>query len=196
MSSETVRYTNVAIGLHWLIALMLIGQIAGGWYMTHVPEPFSALQFQLYQLHKSFGLMVLFLSLIRLGWRLSHKVPGLPDGMKSWERIGARISHIGFYVLMIGVPLGGWAVVSASPFAESVPTLIFGVVPWPHLPFFVHVEDKQALYALISRMHMVFAFTILALFFLHVGAALKHHFIVRDGVLARMAPFLRSRGNA
>ncbi|MEL7485882.1 MAG: cytochrome b [Pseudomonadota bacterium] len=193
MASESARYTSVAIILHWLIALLIIGQIAGGWYMTHLVPEASSQQFQLYQLHKSFGVTILLASLVRLGWRFTHRPPALPNGMAGWERVGARISHIAFYGLMIGVPLGGWALVSASPFAGSVPTFLFGVIPWPHLPFFEGVEDRAALAETIAGMHELFAKTILVLLALHIGAALKHHFVSRDDVLARMIPFIRSR---
>ena len=192
MALESQRYTTVAIILHWLIAILIIGQIAGGKYMTGLPDT-EASKFELYQLHKSFGLSILFLSLLRLAWRLTHRPPPLPDGMAGWEKTGARLSHVGFYVLMIMVPLGGWAVVSASPFASSVPTYIFGVIPWPHLPFFEGIEDKAALYEKIAGLHEFFAFAILGLLALHVSAALKHHFVNKDSVLARMAPIFRQR---
>ena len=175
-----------------MIAALIIGQIAGGLYMTRLPND-AASKFEIYQLHKSFGLSILFLSLLRLVWRLTHRPPALPEGMAGWEKTGARLSHIGFYALMIMVPLGGWAVVSASPFASSVPTYIFGVIPWPHLPFFESVEDKAALYEQVAAMHKYFAFAILGLLALHVSAALKHHFVNKDSVLARMAPIFRQR---
>ncbi len=189
VSVETQSYTKVAIALHWVIAAMILGQIAGGVYMSGLP--LSTQKFELYQAHKSFGITVLFLSLTRLGWRLTHPSPPLPEGMTAWERRLARVSHIGFYALMIGVPIGGWAVVSASPLADSVPTKLFGVIPWPHMPFFGGVEDRTSLYETIAGMHELFAFATLGLMGLHVGAALKHHFIAKDDVLVRMIPLLR-----
>lgn len=188
--TNPTRYSLVAIILHWVIALLIIGQIIGGLVMVRVLGDGSSLKFELYQHHKSFGLTILFLSMIRLGWRLAHRPPALPEGMAGWERAGARFSHIAFYALMIGVPLGGWAVVSASPFAASVPTYIFGVIPWPHLPFFENVEDRQALTEQLAQFHEWFALSIVALLVLHVGAALKHHYIEKDDVLTRMIPFL------
>lgn len=189
MSTASARYTSVAIGLHWLIAFLILAQIAGGLYMHNLPN--GPDKFELYQLHKSFGITILSLSILRLAWRLTHPTPGLPEGMKNWERTAARVTHFGFYALMIGVPLGGWALVSASPLADSVPTLLFGVIPWPHMPFFGGVEDRKALAEIIAEMHEYGAFTILGLFALHVAAALKHHFVNKDGVLGRMIPFLR-----
>lgn len=188
---ETKKYTTVAIILHWLIAVLILGQIAGGLYMSSLPGG-SPEKFDLFQLHKSFGLSILFLSLLRLAWRLLHRPPPLPETMKGSEKVAARLSHIGFYGLMIGVPLIGWALASASPFAASVPTYIFGVVPWPHLPFFEGIEDRAALAQRIAEIHKFFALSILALLVLHVGAALKHHFSDKDDVLSRMLPMLKS----
>ena len=191
-AAATARYTSVAIALHWIMAALILGQIAGGLYMHNLPNS-DASKVQLYQMHKSFGITILLLAIVRLGWRLSHPVPALPAGMPGWQKAAARISHFGFYALMIGVPLGGWALVSASPFADSVPTYLFGVVPWPHMPFFGGVEDRKALAGAIAEMHEYGAFTILGLFGLHVAAALKHHLQDKDGVLQRMVPVLRSR---
>ncbi|MEO0398845.1 MAG: cytochrome b [Pseudomonadota bacterium] len=189
MSTQADRYTAVAIALHWIIAAMILGQIIGGMYMAGLP--LGSEKFELYQAHKSFGITVLFLSLVRLAWRLAHRPPPLPDGMENWERMAARASHIVFYALMIGVPLGGWAVVSASPLAESVPTLLFGVIPWPHLPFFAGFENREGIAEALAGMHGLAGISILGLLLVHVGAALQHHLIKQDDVLARMLPFLR-----
>ena len=184
----TDKYTGVAIGLHWLIALLILGQIAGGIYMADLAN--SASKFELYQQHKSFGITILILSLFRLAWRFTHAVPPLPEGMKNWERLAARGTHIAFYILMIGIPIGGWALVSASPFADSVPTYVFGIVPWPHMPFFGGVADREALAASLAGLHKTGAFATMGLLVLHIAAALKHHFVNKDTVLARMSPFV------
>ncbi|MCB2114389.1 MAG: cytochrome b [Parvularculaceae bacterium] len=189
--ASTERYTPVAIALHWLIAILLVGQLAGGFYMHGLPKEQAELKFELYQLHKSFGVTILFLTLIRLGWRLTHRAPALPDAMAAWEKAAARGAHAGFYVLLVALPLAGWLVVSASPLADSVPTYLFGVIPWPHLPFFEGVEDRRALSHEIAEIHEYLAFAMIALIVLHLGAALKHQFINRDGVLGRMLPFLK-----
>ncbi|MEM9013674.1 MAG: cytochrome b [Pseudomonadota bacterium] len=192
--TSTPRYTNVAIGLHWIIAMLILGQIFGGLYMVRA-LPDGPDKFELYQLHKSFGITILLLSLLRLGWRIAHRPPALPSGMANWERIGARASHAAFYGLMIGVPLGGWALVSASPFASSAPTFLFGVIPWPHLPFFEGVADRDALAERISGLHEFFALSTLGLLGLHIAAALKHHIVNRDHVLSAMLPIIRPRNS-
>lgn len=191
--SSHSRYTNVAIILHWMIAALIIGQVAGGFLMVNLGETQSALKFELFQWHKSFGIMILVLTLIRIVWRLTHRPPALPDSLKSYERALARLTHVGFYVLLVAAPLAGWALVSASPFASSVQTYLFGVIHLPHLPFFEDVENRREVAGQIAEAHELLAFGIITLFLLHVGAALKHHFVDRDGVLQRMAPFLAHR---
>jgi len=181
------RYTTVAIALHWTIALLIVGQIAGGLYMHELPNS-DPQKFQIYQLHKSFGISVLLLSLGRLAWRATHPAPALPGNLKPWERIAARVTHIGFYVLMIGTPLLGWAMVSASPY--NIDTVLFGVVPWPHIP---GVESSKDVEGVFKELHEIAAFAIIGLLVLHVAAALKHHFMLKDAVVGRMIPVVKPR---
>lgn len=191
---QSQRYSTIAIALHWLIALLILGQIAGGYIMVELVSTGSSLQFSLFQWHKSFGITILLLSLVRLGWRLTHRPPPLPEDMSGWERLVARLTHIAFYVAMIALPLLGWAVVSSSPYAASVPTMIFGLIPLPHLPFFAGSADPASVNDLLSGLHGWLAYGTLALVVLHVAAALKHHFVERDGVLARMLPAAAREG--
>ncbi|MCQ8185379.1 cytochrome b [Parvularcula maris] len=180
MSTETQRYSSVAKALHWLIAVMIIVQIPTGFIMHNLA--FSETKYTMYQLHKSFGLIVLTLSLLRLGWRLTHKAPALPDHMKPWERVLARITHVGFYALIIGIPLTGWLMVSASPL--GIDTKIFYVIPVPHWP----VPVGEAAESFWIETHEVLAKITIGLLVLHVGGALKHHFVDKDSVLLRMVP--------
>jgi len=184
MSTHAAHYSRVAIILHWLIAFLIIAQIVGGKYMNSLE--FGDLKFQLFQTHKSFGITILILSVLRLIWRLLHKAPDLPVAMKFWERLAAKLTHWGFYILMIGTPLMGWALVSASPI--NIPTRLFKIVPWPNLP---GIERSEALAQTFSNAHEKMVWGIVLLLILHVGAALKHHLIEKDDVLARMLPFLR-----
>lgn len=179
-------YTKTAILLHWLIALMIIGQLIGGKVMMWMdPKP---LKFEIFQLHKSFGFIILALSLLRLIWRLLHKAPALPDGMKPIERIGAHLSHIGFYVLMIGIPLSGWIMVSAS--TTRITTKIFKMVKVPDFP---GVTRSEYMEGLTENVHEKLSIIMILLIGLHIGAALKHHFINKDDVLTRMVPRLRRK---
>ena len=166
------RYSRVAIWLHWVIAAALAGQIALGHAM-----PRDASGFALYQLHKSVGITILVLSVARLLWRFNHARPAPIEG-----GIGgflAKAVHCGFYAFMILGPLTGWALVSTAP--VNVPTLIFGVIPLPHLPL---AGDSE----IWEQAHEIVANVGLLLFLLHVAGALRHHFLIRDGLLARMAP--------
>ncbi|WP_409432284.1 cytochrome b [Litorimonas sp. RW-G-Af-16] len=177
-STQTVRYTRVAITLHWLIALMIIGLLAFGVLMTNEAIPN---RFALYQWHKSFGITVLFLSFVRLFWRLGHKPPPLPDGTKGWEIAASKLTHIGFYVLMIGMPLIGWAMVSASKL--PIPTVLFYTIPWPNMP---GIPRDEGLEDLLKLFHEIGGKLMIALILLHFAAAMKHHFIAKDGLLSRM----------
>jgi len=192
-ATEKDSYTSVAIALHWLIALLIVGQLFGGFYMHKLPDAQSALKFELYQWHKSFGVTILMLTLVRLGWRLTHKPPALPTKMAGWERFLARGAHFGFYALLIALPLVGWAVASSSPIAESVQTYLFGVIHWPHLPFFEGVENRKELSHEIAEIHEYLAFAMIGLMALHVAAALKHQLFDRDEVVGHMIPFLRKK---
>ena len=180
------RYSRIAIWLHWMIAILIIGQLAGGKIM-HLMDP-SSLKFELYQYHKSFGIMILLLSCLRLFWRLGHKPPALPTTMKPWEQRVANLSHKAFYVLVIGIPLSGWAMVSASTF--GLKTKLFKLIPWPHIP---GVPQSESLETQLKQAHEVLAIFVFALLLLHIGAALKHHFKDRDDVLTRMVPRLKIR---
>ena len=181
-STASPRYSRVAINLHWVMAVLILGVIAVGFLMTQdwLPHRFTVIQW-----HKSFGICVLVLSLMRLIWRLTHKPPALPGGMKIWEIWAAKLTHIGFYVLMIGVPLLGWAMVSASPL--PIENKIFFLIPIPDMP---GVTASKGATERLKDFHEIGAKLILLLFVLHVGAALKHHFVAKDGILARMIPKL------
>ncbi len=174
------RYNSVAISLHWLIALLILGLLASGFIMGELEN--SAFKYKIFQLHKSFGITVLGLSLLRLAWRLLTPVPALPDG-KTWEIWLARAVRLGFYVLMIGMPLVGWLGVSTSPL--KIPTVLFGLVPLPNLPFFQDVPEAAKQF---FELHETMAFIMIGLLCLHLGAAVKHHFLFKNDVLLRMAP--------
>ena len=179
------RYSSVAVALHWAIAFLIIGQILGGQYMHNLPNT-SPIKFDLYQLHKSFGLSILVLTVVRLAWRFMHAPPALPAAMPGWQKLAARGTHWVFYALMLLTPLAGWAIVSVSP--TDIPTRWFGVFPVPHLPFFEGVADRGAQEELFEEVHEILAKGILFLLALHVAAALKHHFLDKDGVLRSMLP--------
>jgi cytochrome b561 len=182
------RYTTVAIVLHWLIALILISNFVLAWQFEDAK---GLAKFELFQWHKSLGITVLVLSLVRLAWRLINPPPPPLASMKPWQQHASMAVHLGFYVIMIGMPMSGWLMVSASP--RNIPTLLFGVINLPYLPF-VHglaVEQAKALAEAFSEAHEVMAWITYGLIGLHVGAALKHQFLDRDTIVSRMIPFLK-----
>jgi len=183
-STSSATYGPVAKFLHWLIAIAIIAMLAIGWTMGSLPMGHDKIA--LIQLHKSIGITILLLSLFRLGWRLKHTAPPLPDHMATWEKIAAEATHVAFYVLIIGMPLTGWVMVSASPL--NVPTVLYGFIPWPHLPILPELENKKEISHIFNRMHGIAAYIVAALLVLHIAAAQKHHWIDRDDVLTRMAP--------
>ncbi|MBB5046449.1 cytochrome b561 [Rhodopseudomonas rhenobacensis] len=185
------RYTGVAIGLHWLIAALIVALIVIGLTMAHAPIA-MATKFQLYQLHKSIGISVLGLAVLRVLWRLTHRPPALPERMPQLERKAAAGSHALLYLFMIGLPLTGWALVSASPL--KIPTVLFGVLSWPDLPWLPHLADKARWSAVFDNIHAYGAFVLIALIGLHSAAALRHHFVVGDDVLHRMLPGVKPAG--
>ncbi|MBI1331081.1 MAG: cytochrome b [Alphaproteobacteria bacterium] len=184
-AQQVSRYDSVAIALHWTIAALLIANIALGLYFGDLPRSDPS-KFLLAQTHKSIGLTVLVLTLARIGWRLTHRVPGLPPDMPALLKLAARGAHVLLYVVMLGLPLTGWAMVSSSPL--GLPTKYFGLFDWPNLGYFANqpVEQKRAFIGAFHESHEILANIAIALIILHVGAALYHQFVRRDGVAMRM----------
>ncbi len=185
MPAIKTRYDSVAITIHWLTALAILALLAMGFVMTSA-KPGSALQFSLFQWHKSVGITVLALTVLRLAWRLAHHAPALPDTMPVLEKLAAHLGHVGLYGLLFALPLSGWAVVSTSPF--NIPTVLYGVLPLPHLEFLTLLAPKGTINPVVSEAHELAAWLLIALLVVHIAAALRHHFLVRDTVLTRMLP--------
>ncbi len=185
MVTSSARYNNIAVLLHWLIAAAIIFQLGLGWRMGD--EPKGAGAYALFQLHKSIGFSILFLSLFRVVWRLTHKAPELPNTMPQWEQWAAKLAHLAFYGIMLGLPLTGWLLVSAS--STNIPTVLFGVVPFPHLPFIptLAADIKHQLHEFAEDSHALLAIATMGLLLLHIGAVLKHQLIVKDSVFSHMA---------
>lgn len=180
------RYSGVAIALHWLIALMIIGNLTVGLLFDTLEAWDKPLYFSAVQLHKSSGLTILALSLARLGWRLANPPPPLPDHMTRLEHRLAKATHWGFYALMLALPLTGWLMSSASPL--NFPILWFGLFEVPKLPIAQSAETAGVLH----DRHELLAWVAIGVLALHVAGALKHHFLDRDEVLARMLPPIKA----
>jgi len=181
-SPSAVRYTGVAIALHWAMAFLLLFMIWLGWNMDDNEAR--------YQLHKSVGITLLFLTLARIAWRVLNPPPPLPDDMKFHERMLAQAVQVGFYVLMLVIPLAGWLLVSISPFQIS--TVLYGVIDWPHLPFTSGLRSggENLLHVIVENIHSKGAWVLIILLGLHVAGAVKHEFGGTDGVLKRVVPGL------
>ena len=173
LQADAGHYSRVARWLHWAMALLIIGNLAGGLLHDFLPDAVMPAHF-------FSGILILFLTVLRFGWRLTHRPPAYPASMANWERWASTIVHMALYVLMILIPLSGWVMMSASPYAID----IFGLFTIPDLP----VAESRDLAGMMSERHEVLAFGMIGLLALHVAAALRHHYIKRDGVLARMLP--------
>jgi cytochrome b561 len=171
------RYSGVAIGLHWLIAIAIAGAFAVGLYMSDLP--LSPQKLKIYSWHKWAGVTIFSCVLLRLAWRLSHRPPELPAAMPVWQHMAAEAMHVLLYLLMFAVPLSGWLMSSALGFQ----TVWFGLLPLPDL-----LAKNVELGEFLEEVHSFLNFSMAALVVAHLGAALKHHFIDRDDVLARMLP--------
>ena len=182
MTDSTGRYSRGAVILHWLIALMIIGNFLGALLSEDLPRDQKIV---VMGYHKATGILILLLSIARLGWRITHRPPPLAETLKVWEAALTRVTHTLFYFLMIAVPMAGWGLHSAA--REGAPISMFGLFNFPALP----VAWDKATRDVLHDLHELTATAMLVLFVLHVGAALKHQFIDRDRTLARMLPFLR-----
>jgi cytochrome b561 len=184
---KVLGYSPVAIALHWLIAVAVIFNLCLGEYFGDLPRGDPNL-FALVQFHKSVGLTVLVLSLARLAWRLINPVPPLPASMHPAMRVLARATHVLLYVLIIAIPLSGWAMVSASPL--GLPTMYFGLFQWPHIPLLAHLPRAQKIPLRhdLMAVHATLATAAIALIAIHIAGALYHQFVRRDDVLGRMLP--------
>lgn len=177
--SSNPAYSSVAIALHWLIALAVFVIVPLGAYMHDLP--LSPSKLQLYSYHKSLGACILVLMLLRLVWRKTHQPPALPATMSAREqKIAHGIAH-GMYFFLFTSPLTGWLM--SSFFGKTV--VVFGLLPLPDL-----VSPNESLGELFTTLHMISNFTLATLISLHILASLKHHFIDKDGVMARMVPWL------
>jgi cytochrome b561 len=185
-------YNKVSRLLHWTIAVLIIGLLCGGLLMGNIPNSSLALKVGVYNWHKSIGLTILVLSIIRLVWRLTHRPPALPDSMKKGEVMITKIMHTAFYVFMIVMPLVGWSIISTSKFPSK---LFNSPVTIPVLPFWkdLGAAPKKEIHELFEETHEIMAFIAIALIVLHVAAALKHHFVAKDDILVRMMPSLNKK---
>ena len=166
---------------HWVMAALIFAQIAlglvaAGWHV-------SPTKLNLFVWHKSTGMLILALLALRLLWRLSNPAPALPTDMAAWERMGAHLSHFLLYMLMVALPLTGWVISSAS----NVPFRIFWTIPLPAI-----TAPDKATADLFTSLHGWLVALLSLVLLAHIGAALRHHYVKKDTVLARMLPWSTS----
>jgi cytochrome b561 len=168
-------YTPVAKSLHWLMAVLILGLLALGIYMSDLP--LSPQKLELYSWHKWFGVTVFVLLWLRLAWRVTHRPPALPESMSAPMRLAAHAGHAALYGLMIASPLSGWLMSSAKGFQ----TVWFGVLPIPDL-----LGRDRALGDLLQQVHKALNLLLMLTLSGHLAAALWHHFVLKDDTLRRM----------
>ncbi len=179
-TSPPARYTAVAQSFHWIIAALIVTQFTLAWMADDLPLGMHKLA--LLARHKSFGMTVLMLAILRLLWRLKNPPPALPADMKPIERWLAKATHIGFYVLLFAMPLTGWMMSSAKNYSVSW----FGLFTWPNL-----IGQNDTAFEFLKSTHEILSDALFALAALHILAALKHHFWNKDDVFTRMLPFAK-----
>lgn len=183
-SSAEARYTTTAITLHWLIAVLLVGQFAFGFLLEDIPRGTPARGIYV-NLHKSTGILIGLLILLRIFWRLTHAPPALPLTIPAWRRLAARSSHVMLYLCMLSMPLSGYLGSNFSRHGIKFFNAIF-LPPWG--------PDDKTWYALFNRTHQVTALVLAAFVILHLLAVAKHVLIDRDRLLLRMWPSPRLSG--
>ena len=186
MTALVRRYTKTAIALHWLIAAMILTNLLIVWTVDVLPEDRVRAAINL---HKSIGLTVLGLVIVRFLWRQTHTPPPLPAEYPTIEKRGAHAVHLIFYAVMFALPLTGWMHDSAFKGAAEHPLTIFGL-PWFRIGAIASLPQpqKEHWHDVFFSWHAAAAYALYALFVLHIGGALKHQFIDKKPELQRMSP--------
>ena len=179
------RYSPVAIVFHWTMAALVIFQLFWGWWMGRLPV--GAEKVGAHDLHYAIGVVMLVLAIGRGAWRMLAPGPINDADKPGWESTAAHVTHYLFYLCLFGLPLTGWAMISATAREEDLTLL--GFVAWPQMPMQdLSMAARWRVEAISEWMHWGLVLTLLALIPIHVGAALKHHFIDRDDVFHGMLP--------
>jgi cytochrome b561 len=174
------RYTAVAQLFHWVIAALIVTQFALAWTADDLPLGMHKLA--LLARHKSVGMTILMLAILRLLWRFRNPPPELPAGMTPIERTVARATHIAFYLLLFAMPITGWTMSSAKNYSVSW----FGLFTWPNL-----IAPNDAAFNVLKSTHDCLSYALFSIAVLHILAALKHHFWNKDDVFLRMLPLTK-----
>jgi cytochrome b561 len=181
------RYTKAAVVLHWLIASGIIINVALAWlWPHHLPDDVVR---PAIDVHKSIGVTVLGLAVMRLLWRLGHRPPPLPGAYAKWERTASHVTHVLLYVLIFAMPLTGWIMDSAWKDAPTHPISFFGTaVELPRIAYFMHLEPglRDRVHDIFGEAHVWASYLLYFLFTAHVAGALKHQWLDREAEVQRM----------
>lgn len=176
-TNAAARYSRGAVILHWLIAALVLFNVVVALATDDAPKP---VRMYWMPMHMAVGVLVLALSVIRIGWRISHRPPPLDPALATWERMLATGVHALFYVLLIAIPITGWLMVSAP--ADAGPISFFGLFNVPALP----VAGNKTAEEIGHEGHEIMGFVMIGLVLLHVAGALKHQLFDRRPSLGRM----------
>ncbi len=184
---EHTGYTGAAKGFHWVVALLIFIQFPLAWIMGDLP---GLQKFQAYNWHKSIGITVLALMVLRVVWRLFNPAPALPPSMPALERKAAHLGHLALYAAIFLMTLSGWAMISVS----DKPSVLFQYTRFPLLPVLrdLPVAQKKEYLGVFEQIHGVMGYLLLALIGGHIAAVIRHAFLLKDGVSTRMMPRFRS----
>ncbi len=187
--SQTVsqRYTGPAIVLHWTVSVLIFINIALALSVDSLPDAWQRPDINL---HKSIGITVLGLAIMRLLWRVSHRPPALPPNYAPWEKTAAHAAHWILYGLIFLMPISGWLHDSAFKDAAQHPLVLFGVIPWFRIGLVQNQDPatKAFLHGLFGQIHTSLAYVIYAMVGVHIAGALKHQFLDKQPELQRMLP--------
>ena len=169
------KYNKTAVFLHWSIAILMIGNCLLGLLFQFISDENIRLAIDT---HKSFGITVLGLVVLRVLWRMSHPAPALPSSHARVEVLGAKLGHAALYVLMIALPLSGWMHDSAWKDAAAHPMNLFWSIPWPRISMIANIEAvrKEHLHDLFGQIHNISSYVLYGILALHIAGALKHQY--------------------
>ena len=178
------RYPRSVAITHWAMALCFALMLCSGYVMTWEDLLPNALKFQVYQWHKSLGVVLLVLIAFRVALRIATKAPALPEAFKKWESVAAKAGHVALYVCMFLMPITGWITVSSSIY--GLPTIVFGLFEWPHIP---GIAMNAELSESAEEIHGAIAVFFMIFIGLHIAAVVKHYMFDRINLLPRILPW-------
>jgi len=185
--AAAARYTRLAMVLHWLVAGLIILNVLVAWSADYAGDAFVR---TVVDTHKSIGITVLGLAILRLLWRWANPPPAPLASLSQWERKGAHLAHLALYGLIFALPISGWMHDSAWIDAPTHPMFLFGLVPWPRIGWLQHFDPatQNWLHDALYTVHHGFAIILYALLALHIAGALKHQFWDHEPIFRRIWP--------